>query len=134
MKAIRKDMMIGEAISVNPAVADVLLDRGIHCIGCGGMTFETLEQGLKAHGVRGGQIDKIVEEINKPKALVITTSAEDIISGMMKKKNYKYLRLEEKDKEIKEKGIKVIFDKKYAKKFKNIMIDYSAGAGGFTIK
>ena len=81
--------------------------------------------------------------------MVITTSAEDIISGMMKKKNYKYLRLEEKDKkiklvlegkkkkndkEIKEKGIKVIFDKKYAKKFKNIMIDYSAGAGGFTIK
>ena len=60
MKKITKNMMLGEAISVNPHVAEILLGKGIACVGCGGMSFETLEQGLKAHGMNDRQIDKLM--------------------------------------------------------------------------
>lgn len=34
MAAITKDMTIGEILSVKPEVAPVLMDAGMHCLGC----------------------------------------------------------------------------------------------------
>ena len=147
MKAINKNMMIEEAIGINPKVADILMAKGVHCIGCGGLSFETLEMGLKAHGMPNKEIDKLIKNINSAKSVSITDNAHKKLKPMMK--NYKYLRIKEEnkklglslekakkksDKEIKEKGIKVIFDKKYENKAKGITIDYLAKLGGFAIK
>lgn len=64
-KKITKEMMIGELISKFPKTAEVLMENGIHCIGCHVAVHETLEQGLKAHGKDDKEIDKIVKELNE---------------------------------------------------------------------
>jgi len=62
---IKKDMMIMEAIQKFPKTAEVLMENGIHCIGCIAASGETLEQGLKAHGMDDKDIDKVIKEMNE---------------------------------------------------------------------
>lgn len=65
VKKISKDMMIMDAIHKNPKTADILMEAGIHCIGCVAASGETLEQGLKAHGKKDKEIDELIDEVNK---------------------------------------------------------------------
>lgn len=65
MDKITKDMTIGETITKFPKTAEVLMEKGIHCVGCHVAVSETLEQGLKAHGKDDKEVDKIMEEMNK---------------------------------------------------------------------
>ena len=62
---ITADMTIGEAIQNNPKVAEILLNEGIHCVGCGAAYWETIEQGMQGHGKSKEEVYKIVEKINK---------------------------------------------------------------------
>ena len=73
--------MIGEALSINPKVAEILLDKGVHCIGCGGLSFETLEMGLKAHGMPNKEIDKLIKNIR---------GAGTVLLGNKSKKRYQH--------------------------------------------
>ena len=38
---------------------------GLHCIGCSVATWETVEQGAKAHGIDGKKLEDLLEELNK---------------------------------------------------------------------
>ena len=62
---ITKDMAIGELITKFPKTAEILVGKGIHCVGCHVAFSETLEQGLKAHGKDDKEIDKIGKELNE---------------------------------------------------------------------
>jgi hybrid cluster-associated redox disulfide protein len=62
---ITKDMLIGEAVSQHPELAEYLTNFGMFCVGCPGAQFETIEQGLKIHGKTDKEIDKFIEEVNK---------------------------------------------------------------------
>ena len=64
-KKITKSTNIVEALEINPNAADILMDAGMHCVGCAMAQFETLGQGLKAHGFNSKDIKKILEELNK---------------------------------------------------------------------
>lgn len=48
---ITKDMTIGEILRTNPAVAPVLLDAGMHCLGCPSAQAESLEEAAMVHGI-----------------------------------------------------------------------------------
>lgn len=61
---ISKDMMIMEALQKYPAAAEVLLNQGVHCLGCIASHGESLEQGLKAHGKSDKEIASIINEMN----------------------------------------------------------------------
>ncbi|MGM5484736.1 MAG: DUF1858 domain-containing protein [Nanobdellota archaeon] len=61
---IKKDMNIMEIIRNNPDTAQVFMDAGIGCIGCAASNFETLEEGLKAHGKSDEDIDEFVKKLN----------------------------------------------------------------------
>jgi len=61
MAAITKDTTIGEALIANPNIAPVLLEMGMHCLGCPASQGETLEE---AAGVHGMSIDVLMEKIN----------------------------------------------------------------------
>jgi len=65
MDKITKDMTIGETITKFPKTAEVLMEKGIHCVGCHVAVSETLEQGLKAHGKDDKEVSKIMEEMNE---------------------------------------------------------------------
>ena len=92
MKKINKNMMISEAISINPKVAELLLDKGVHCIGCGGLSFETLEMGLKVHGLSNKEIGALIKKMNVIKEVDFTKEAAKNIKEMLEK-SYKYLRI-----------------------------------------
>lgn len=48
---ISKDMTIGEILSVNPSYADILMEVGMHCLGCPSSHAETLEEACMVHGI-----------------------------------------------------------------------------------
>jgi len=60
-KQISKDMLIGDIIKKYPVAIEIMLEHGIHCVGCHVATWETLEQGAQAHGV---DIHKLTTSIN----------------------------------------------------------------------
>lgn len=51
MAQIKKDMTIGEILNVNPDVAPVLMEIGMHCLGCPSAQAETLEEAAMVHGI-----------------------------------------------------------------------------------
>lgn len=59
---VNKQTQIGEVLSINPNVKDVLLGFGLHCLGCPMSQMETLEEACMVHGL---DADLVVEKINE---------------------------------------------------------------------
>ena len=63
MTGVTKDMTIGEILRANPEVAPVLLDAGMHCLGCPASQGETLEEAAMVHGIDVDELMKVIEEM-----------------------------------------------------------------------
>ena len=61
MAEVNKDMTIGEMLRQNPNVAPVLMEVGMHCLGCPSAQGETLEEAAMVHGLN---VDDLMEKIN----------------------------------------------------------------------
>jgi len=61
---ITKDMTFAEILEKHPEAGNILFESGLHCIGCGGAIYETLEQGCMMHGFSKKQIDDLVKRLN----------------------------------------------------------------------
>ena len=48
---IEKDITIGELLEKAPEKADILLEAGMHCLGCPASQAETLEEACMVHGI-----------------------------------------------------------------------------------
>lgn len=59
---IKKDMTIGEILEKAPEKAEILLNAGMHCLGCPASQGETLEEACMVHGI---EVDELVENLNK---------------------------------------------------------------------
>ena len=59
---INKDVLIGELLSNHPEVAPVLMEIGMHCLGCPASQMESLEEAAMVHGVN---VDDLVNKINE---------------------------------------------------------------------
>lgn len=57
-----KDTKIGEIIEKAPEKVDILMEIGMHCIGCPASQEETLEEACMIHGI---DVNDVVEELNK---------------------------------------------------------------------
>lgn len=68
---ITKKTIIGEIIDKAPEKVNILLDAGMHCIGCAISEDETLEEACMVHGI---DVDDLIEELNIEE---INTSADD---------------------------------------------------------
>lgn len=60
MAEITKNTTIGEALRINPDIAPVLLEIGMHCLGCPSAQGETLEEAAMVHGL---DADVLMEKI-----------------------------------------------------------------------
>lgn len=58
---ITKDMNLRELLSKYPQSARVFAAYGIGCLGCALSSFETIEEGITAHGI---DIDQFMEDLN----------------------------------------------------------------------
>lgn len=63
MSGITKEMTIGEILRANPDVAPVLLETGMHCLGCPSAQGESLEEAAMVHGIDIDALMKAIEEI-----------------------------------------------------------------------
>lgn len=59
---IEKTMTIGKLLEENPDKADILLEAGMHCLGCLAAQDETIEEACEVHGI---DVDELVKELNK---------------------------------------------------------------------
>jgi hybrid cluster-associated redox disulfide protein len=64
-KEISKKMTFAEILEKHPEAGNILFESGLHCIGCGGAMYETIEQGCLMHGFSKKQIDDLIKKINK---------------------------------------------------------------------
>ena len=56
-----KDTRIGEILEKAPEKAEILLEIGMHCLGCPASQMETLEEAAAVHGI---DIDELMAKIN----------------------------------------------------------------------
>ncbi len=65
IEKITKDANLGEVVFKHPQLAEILLDYGLHCVGCFASSMDTIEMGAKVHGMTAGEIDEMVERLNE---------------------------------------------------------------------
>ncbi len=63
MATITKDMTIGEILRTNPAVALILMEAGMHCLGCPSAQGESLEEAAMVHGMNVDDLMKKIEAL-----------------------------------------------------------------------
>ena len=61
MTQITKSTMIGELLQIDQNIAPILLNIGMHCLGCPSSQMETVEEAAMVHGI---DPDMLVDEIN----------------------------------------------------------------------
>jgi len=61
MTKITKEMNFNEIMQKHPEAIEILLEKGMHCVGCPMSMQETLEEGALAHGF---DVEKLVKELN----------------------------------------------------------------------
>ncbi len=59
---IDKNTKIGELLEKNPEKADILLEAGMHCLGCPSSQAETLAEACEVHGI---DVEDLLKELNK---------------------------------------------------------------------
>lgn len=63
MANITQDMTIGEALRTNPDIAPVLMEIGMHCLGCPSAQGETLAEAAMVHGIEVGDLMAKIEAV-----------------------------------------------------------------------
>ena len=58
---IEKTTKIGEILDVAPEKAEILLDAGMHCLGCPAAQGESLEEACAVHGI---DVEELVAKLN----------------------------------------------------------------------
>ena len=61
MEKFTKDLTIGEALRVDMNAAPVLMEIGMHCLGCPSAQGETLEEAAMVHGI---PVEVLMEKLN----------------------------------------------------------------------
>lgn len=59
---VTKEMLIGQIVEKGDKYIEVLLNAGMHCLGCPASAAESLEEACAVHGI---DVDSVVEELNK---------------------------------------------------------------------
>ena len=61
MTTIDKTMSIGQVLEIDRSTAPLMMEYGMHCMGCPFSQMESLEMGCAAHGT---DVDELVEKLN----------------------------------------------------------------------
>ncbi|MBQ3104834.1 MAG: DUF1858 domain-containing protein [Lachnospiraceae bacterium] len=61
MAEFTKTMTIGEILRTNPNVAPILMEAGMHCLGCPSAQGESLEEAAMVHGM---DADELLAKMN----------------------------------------------------------------------
>ena len=59
---ITKDMVIADIIKIDESLIPVLLNAGMHCVGCPSSMGETLEEAAEVHGIDADELCDLLNE------------------------------------------------------------------------
>ncbi len=59
--AITKEMLLGEILRTKPEAAEVLMQMGMHCLGCPSSQMESLADACMVHGLNA---DELLKKLN----------------------------------------------------------------------
>ena len=62
MAQVTGDTMIGELLQIDENIAPILLNIGMHCLGCPASQAESLEEACMVHGI---DCDDLVSKMNE---------------------------------------------------------------------
>ncbi len=96
-QVISKEMTIEEIFSRFPhksqKLAQEMTNSGLHCVGCGAATWETLEAGMLSHGFAPEDVDDMVNRLNT----ILAQNADLSTISMTKRAADKYLQILKED-------------------------------------
>ena len=58
---IEKTTKLGDLLKDYPEKADILLEAGMHCLGCPASQAETIEEACEVHGI---DVDEFISKLN----------------------------------------------------------------------
>jgi len=58
---IEKTSTIGEVLKQAPDKADILMEIGMHCLGCPASQMETIEEACEVHGI---DVEEVLKKLN----------------------------------------------------------------------
>ena len=61
MAEVTKNTLIGEALMMDRGVGAILMQNGMHCVGCPSSAGESLAEASMVHGM---DVDKLITDIN----------------------------------------------------------------------
>ena len=61
MKQVTKDMFIGDVLKLDKGVEEILMNAGMHCLGCPSSQMESVEDAAMVHGFN---VDELIENLN----------------------------------------------------------------------
>ena len=59
---VTKETTMGEMLELDGGIAVILMQAGMHCVGCPSSIGESLEEACMVHGI---DTDELLEELNK---------------------------------------------------------------------
>ena len=62
MSEITKEMTIGEILRMKPSVAPVLMEMGMHCLGCPSAQAESIADAALVHGM---DVEALLKKMNE---------------------------------------------------------------------
>lgn len=60
-QTVTKDIIIGDLILIDRGIIPILMNAGMHCIGCPSSQGETLEEACMVHGM---DVEALLSDIN----------------------------------------------------------------------
>ena len=63
MSKFNKDMTIGEVLRIDMNAASVLMEIGMHCLGCPAFRGEALEEAAMVHGIPIENLMEMLDEL-----------------------------------------------------------------------
>ncbi len=61
-KKVTKDTLIGDMLMLDRGIAVILMQSGMHCVGCPSSAGETLDEACAVHGMDS---EKVLADINE---------------------------------------------------------------------
>lgn len=62
MTRINKDMIIHDIIQADAEIIPILLDAGMHCVGCPSAQGESLEEACMVHGIDADSLTNVIND------------------------------------------------------------------------
>lgn len=62
---VTRETNLGDLVKSYPQAGAILLEYGLHCVGCFANTYDTVEMGARVHGMTDEEVDEMIGRVNE---------------------------------------------------------------------